>query len=352
MSKAGQSARVPRTTPNDLYRGPKYSEVLEFLCSECNGPANLKVLVSEPGLGKTSLLRAALETMQPRVRSSFLFWTQLEPSEFVNYLLLSMGIANPSAALDTARQQVEEALQRAAHAGKRFVLAVDEAQNLSPTALDRIATLFDGPVARTSQLQVIFSGQEQLRSRIADPEASRMRARIARVMSLCPLTDHEVAEYIAQRFPELAGSTAVPHIIAESGGIPRIIDRLCDELLNRDSAYAGQDESISVRIASLGATSRGSAQFVPLTRPSGAAATTGHTSASVARISEWFARQPCAWSGTAAELAVATGEPVEGISRTIETAAEQLRNAGVLATVQRGRGKLPIITVRRATKIA
>ena len=66
-----------------LYLGGGYAEILDFLCSPVTGPANVKVLVSEPGLGKTVMLRSAIERLKGKARSAFVFWTQFEPQEFL-----------------------------------------------------------------------------------------------------------------------------------------------------------------------------------------------------------------------------------------------------------------------------
>src|SRR6185437_14290873 len=121
-----------------LYLGAGYAEILDFLCSPPSSYANVKVLVSEPGLGKTAMLRAAIEQSKAEARTAFVFWTLFKAKDFITHLLFEMGSSGPrSSDLSAAQRQFENLLRRAAAQGRRFVLAIDEAHHLSPASLHR-----------------------------------------------------------------------------------------------------------------------------------------------------------------------------------------------------------------------
>ena len=79
-----------------LYLGNRYAEILDFLCAPVTGQANVKVVVSEPGLGKTVLLRSAIERLKAEARPALVFWTQFKPKDFLAHLLFEMGSSEPA----------------------------------------------------------------------------------------------------------------------------------------------------------------------------------------------------------------------------------------------------------------
>jgi type II secretory pathway predicted ATPase ExeA len=366
-----------------LYLGGRYAEILEFLCSESAGAANVKVLVSEPGLGKTFLLYAALAQMQSAARTAFLFWTQLQPHEFVRSLLVSVGSAEVTAQVENAQRQFETVLENAARDGKRFVLAIDEAHNLGPPLLDILATLIDSALARTRQLQVILAAQPALRATLSTPGASRLRERVAGLMSIPPLTHQQTAEYIHHRFSRSIGAATlsqevVAAIVARSNGIPRIINRFC--ILYEIDKNGGPKIDTLVLNRALGTESIGPPSTMNAICPEPPAKfgtkragrveaareltasedqTSAHAPKSTAesdlsepgfrikRICNWFCSHSGEWSGTAAELAIASGTCEQGMTELLRAGADELRKFGIAAHVERRPGRPRIVRLCR-----
>lgn len=174
---AFNAARVSDT--EWLYLGGRYAEILDFLCSPATGSANVKVLISQPGLGKTVLLRAAIERIKAEARTAFVFWTLFRAKDFVRHLLFEMGSTeSPPRSLNTARRRFENLLGRAAAEGKRFVIAIDDAHNLSPAAFKYLSALLDCDAARPPQLTLLLAGLPRLPDQITDPEVRGLRSEL------------------------------------------------------------------------------------------------------------------------------------------------------------------------------
>lgn len=368
-----------------VYLGGRYAEILEFLCAECTGTANVKVLVSEPGLGKTFVVHAALARMQSVARTAFLFWTLLRPDEFVRYLLLSVGSVEMTAEMGRAQRHFERVLEDAAHHGKRFVLAIDEAQNLCPSLLDTLAGVIDSGLARTGQLQIILSALPAFRTTLTTPGASKLHGRLAGLMSIPPLTCEQAAEYIQHRFSRVRRAIALPPLVlpqevvasirAKSNGIPRIIDRFCDRILyeivqggreqingamlNRAltteglAAFSTLVTSCQGRVAGLDTKSEGcieartqltaSADQLCAGAPESAPESISVPCSRIERIGKWFCSHPGEWSGTAAELAFASGTSDHGLTELLRDAADALRSFGIAVHIERCPGRPRIV---------
>ena len=308
-----------------LYLAGRYAEILDFLCSPASGRANVKVLVSEPGLGKTVLLRSAIERTKAEARTAFVFWTLFRAKDFVTHLLFEMGSREPPPLdLNTAQNQFEKLLRYAAADGKRFVLAIDEAHNLSPAAFKRLSALLDRDTAHPPQVTLLLAGLPGLRDRLADLQASGIRERIEGVMTIAPLNAEQTAEYIGARLAALGVGPIAPeqlaNIAASSGGVLRTIDKLCHQLLLKNHSW--QQAANAPRVDT------------QVNESSTA------TEAHIVDIAAWArVNHSAMWSGTVAELAAATGILVKEISDVVENRAQELRRAGIAAVIQRSPGK-------------
>ena len=379
-----RTAKTPVTKTGDcewLFLGGQYAEVLDFLCSPVAGPANVKVVVSEPGLGKTVMLRSAVERLKGVARTAFVSWTLFNPEDFLKYLLSELGSSEPPPQdLNAAQDHFEKLLRSAKTEGKRLVLAIDNAHNLSPATLGNLSALLDRDTARPPQLMLLLAGLPALHEQIADPAASGLRERIAEVRRIAPLNAEQTAEYINARTAALGGSRLSPeqleNIAARSGGVLRNIDKLCQELQLPTESWHQRIEDAprantppAERSVTLVDTPEHEKSIAPLdtrvdkkpiTRldsplnerpiaPVHVAATEESipTAAHVARLVAWAADRPAMWSGTLGELASASGISVEEVSDSIENRMEELRRNGIAAAVQRSPGRPRMITLSR-----
>lgn len=220
--------------PRFLYLGESHREALASLYYGVESDRGFMALVAQPGLGKTTLAFQLLEKLQKATRTVFLFQTQCNPKEFFHYLLNGLGIDAEGMELVSMHNKLNEILAREMLAGRRFVLVVDEAQNLAPEVLETIRLLSNFETSETKLLQILLIGQPQLARKLASPELEQLQQRISMFAKLEPFNSEDTARYIAHRL-QVAGYEGGPlfspgalRIIAEqSQGIPRKINALC-----------------------------------------------------------------------------------------------------------------------------
>src|SRR2546425_298164 len=190
-------------------------------------------------MGKTTLLFQLLERLRSSAQTVFLFQTQCESREFLRYILADLGFDTREQDLVTLHRQFNEVLIREKRAGKRFVLAIDEAQNLNESVLETIRLLSDFETPRDKLMQIIVAGQPQLAQKLALPSLAQLRQRVSMLVRLNPFTPQETVSCVEHRL-RVAGYTGGPLftpeaqaiIAARSEGIPRNIVNLCFNALS------------------------------------------------------------------------------------------------------------------------
>jgi len=225
--------------PRFLYLSASHREALASLYCGIESNRGFLALIAPPGLGKTTLLHRLLEQVRDTSRTVFLFNTQCDSREFFRSLLLDLGIVSPALELVQMHAQLNRVLLEEFRAGRRFLLVIDEAQNLHESVLETVRLLsnFETPTAKL--LQIILSGQPQLAEILSRPSLAQFRQRVSILTRLQPFTPDETASYIEHRL-RVAGysggrlfSPGALEIIAEhSRGIPRNINNLCFNALS------------------------------------------------------------------------------------------------------------------------
>jgi len=220
--------------PAYLYPSRTHCEALDALTEAIQGDHGFPALIAEPGLGKTTLLYQVLEGLRDTARAAFLFQTQCNSREFFEYLLTDLGVDATGMGLVAMHGKLNEVLFAEMLAGRRFVLIVDEAQNLDDSVLETIRLLSNFETTNTKLLQIVLAGQPQLGEKLAQPHLAQLLQRITIVKYLESLSPEETAGYISHRL-KVAGhrggslfeADAVALIAEQSRGIPRIINKLC-----------------------------------------------------------------------------------------------------------------------------
>jgi general secretion pathway protein A len=172
----------------------------------------------------------------------------------MRFLLLELG-CEISADMDlvSMHELFNRCLLQEAHAGRRFIVVVDEAQNLDPSVLETIRLLSDFETPQAKLLQIVLSGQPQLADKLSRPSLRQLRQRVSLLSTLKPLPPDEVAKYIEHRLraagrPDnaLFTSPAIKMIAEMSEGIPRNINNICFNALSLGCALRQQTIDVDV----------------------------------------------------------------------------------------------------------
>jgi general secretion pathway protein A len=224
--------------PHYLYLSEGHKEALASLIYGVKTRTGFVAVLGEPGTGKTTLLRHFLERLDQTVRAVCILNTNVTFEEMLGFVLRDLRI-NP---LGSTKTEALEAFNRFLHeefdAGRNVVLLVDEAQNLSPTALEELRMLSNFETAKVKLLQIVLAGQPRLRDMLATSEMQQVRQRISLICPLAPLSRMETAAYIAYRLraagyrgKRLFTRRAVSAVWKHSRGIPRLINVICGNVL-------------------------------------------------------------------------------------------------------------------------
>src|SRR5579863_3548041 len=225
--------------PAYLYPSRTHCEALDALTDGIMDGRGFLALIAEPGMGKTTLLNQVLDGLRDKARAAFLFQTQCNSREFFQYLLSELGVDSTGMGLVAMHNKLNEMLFNEMLSGKRFVLIVDEAQNLDDSVLETIRLLSNFETSNTKLLQIVLAGQPQLGDKLEQKQLAQLLQRITVVKHLEALSQEETAGYIRHRL-KVAGYSGetlfepeASALVAElSQGIPRIINKICYQALS------------------------------------------------------------------------------------------------------------------------
>ena len=223
-----------------LYLSPTHREALASLLYGVQTGQGFMSIIAKPGMGKTTLLFQLLQQLEHSARTVFLFQTLYSPVDLLRCLLHDLGKEAQGLDLWEMHSLLNECLLIESRRGKRLVVVMDEAQNLSDSALELLRMLSNFETPREKLMQIILSGQPQLAEKLASPNLVQLRQRISIVARLKPFTPQETNGYVGHRlgvagydfranlFTPRAGAMIAEH----SGGIPRNINNICFNALS------------------------------------------------------------------------------------------------------------------------
>ena len=226
--------------PRYLYLSERHAEALAHLLYGINEAGGFIQLTGEVGTGKTTVIRSLLEQLPGHAEVALILNPRITPPEFLLTICEELHLQVPvdnrnstKALMDLLGHYLLEAHAR----GRRVVLIVDEAQNLSFETLEQVRLLTNLETATTKLLQIILIGQEELRALLEQPDLRQLAQRITGRYHLSPLSRAESAGYVKHRM-RVAGATAeafTPGALREihrlSNGIPRVINVVSDRAL-------------------------------------------------------------------------------------------------------------------------
>lgn len=253
--------------PDFLWLGGKHQMALSMLEYGLVNQAGFVVITGEPGTGKTTLLNKLLAEHQRRFVVGTVSNTPSDLDALMPWILLAFNLTQPVQDRVQAYQVFSNFLREQHARHHRVLLVVDEAQNLGAQLLEELRLLSNLNDSKTQLLQIILSGQPDLRTLLQRPDLKQFAQRIAVDYHLAPLSEEEIPVYIKHRIA-IAGSDrpafterACKVIHCLSGGIPRLVNQVCDATLAY--GFAEQAPFITSRIAANAGLDRGKGGLLP-----------------------------------------------------------------------------------------
>ena len=225
--------------PDYLYPSRVHTEALNYLRYGIEGHAGFVVITGDIGSGKTTLLQAAMRGLDSRTSVARLVNTMLDARELIEAVMLDFGLepqpgqSKPHLLRDLARFLVDQRT-----AGRLPLLIIDEAQNLSPAALEEVRMLSNLETEKSKLIQIVLVGQPNLHDVLGRPEFEQLRQRVTVRYHLRALDPDEASAYINHRLHKAA--IGAPLVFAKdvtdligqaASGLPRKINVIADAVL-------------------------------------------------------------------------------------------------------------------------
>ncbi len=229
------------TTPDPrlLFPTRGHREALDGLSHATLGRKGLALLTGEPGTGKTTLLRAMMEgAPADRVRFGLVVHPTMDSEDFLEMAMLALGMEDVPGAKPRRLFALERFLAREQDAGRTVVLLLDEAHRLPPDVLEEVRLLANLETRAGKLVQIVLSGQMDLAAALNRPDLQQLKQRLAHRFAVHPLRPQEVPAYVSYRWaraeafrPHPFGEDALDYLAVFSGGVPRLINTICDNAL-------------------------------------------------------------------------------------------------------------------------
>lgn len=245
--------------PRFLYMSHRHKEALAHLVYGLKRYDGLVQLTGEVGTGKTTLCHKLIEQLPANFNLALVLNPRLDAHELVATICDELKIFYPPAGgMKQLIDRLNQFLVAEYGAGRRTVVLIDEAQNLSAETLEQIRLLTNLETTRSKLLQIVLVGQPELGDLLQREELRQLAQRITARYHLEPLSPGEVKEYVRVRL-RIAGSDkmlfsdlAIKEIERVSGGVPRLINIVGDRALL--GAYAGGKPGVTRPIVRKAAT--------------------------------------------------------------------------------------------------
>ena len=228
-----------RLTPDTKYFYPSYTHkaVLHILTYALERGDGFLVVVGEPGVGKTMLLRYLLNKINSKYQTAFLLTPSLSPIELLQALLEDLGLDCNKSSKELLLRYFKDYLISLSRKDQQLLLVIDEAQNLPEDTLEELRLLSNLETEDRKLLQIILAGQPHLKHKLSSLKLSQLFQRITIWEELKPLSVDEIKKYILFRL-SIAGANDIwiddcsfKLIKTFTKGLPRLINKLMDRIL-------------------------------------------------------------------------------------------------------------------------
>ena len=231
--------------PSFLYLTSSHREGLAQLQYGIEARRGFIVLTGEVGTGKTTLIQTLLREIAERTHTALLFSSIANPLELMRYVCEEFKLVEPLEHIRDFHDYIyllNDFLLRRYRDGENVSLIIDEAQNLPSDVLESVRLLSNFETTEDKLLQILLVGQPELNDRLNAPQLRQLKQRITLRHHLRPLTVNDCQEYIVSRLKHAGGSPAlftpraIEAIYHYSGGLPRLVNVICDNSMI--NAYA------------------------------------------------------------------------------------------------------------------
>ncbi|WP_321371012.1 XrtA/PEP-CTERM system-associated ATPase [uncultured Desulfuromusa sp.] len=249
----GLSAKPFDLLPNPkfLYLSKGHRKALSYLQYGVQENAGFTLLTGEVGSGKTTLLRDIINKISADVTLSMIFNTRVDGHQLVAMINTDFGLQTEGKDKVQLITELNDFLLEECTSNRQPIIIIDEAQNLSEEGLEEIRLLSNLEADNFKMVQIILVGQPELKQIIAKPSLRQLRQRISISCHLNPLNREETEEYIYHRLATVGSRDCVTFlegvfdaIFRFSGGVPRLINLICDFLLL--SAFVEESREIDM----------------------------------------------------------------------------------------------------------
>ena len=237
--------------PQFLYLSKQHARAKAYMESTIWFTDGFVVITGEIGAGKTTLIETFLRELQTDVVVAQINQTQLSPTAFLQTVLVQFGFSPFNMKKPEVLATLNQYLMDHHNRGRKVLLIVDEAQNLSHKVLEEVRMLSGVETAKEKALRIILAGQPELNDKLNSQELIQLAQRVRLRFHLTALTKTETSAYIDHRL-EVAGSQGrrifaedtYPIIFKYTGGVPRLINTLCDTCMM--AAFGRDQDTVSV----------------------------------------------------------------------------------------------------------
>jgi general secretion pathway protein A len=237
--------------PQFLYLSKQHARAKAYMESTIWFTDGFVVITGEIGAGKTTLIESFLKEVQADVVVAQINQTQVSAIDFLQAVLVQFGFSPFKMKKAELIATINNFLIEQYAAGRKVLLIVDEAQNLSMRVLEEIRLLSGVETTKEKVLRIILAGQPELNEKLDAPELVQLTQRIRLRFHLTTLSQPEMRAYIQHRL-EVAGAgdrqifteDTFPEIFRYTGGVPRLVNTLCDTAMM--AAYTADRDTVTI----------------------------------------------------------------------------------------------------------